>query len=512
MLTVSVSAHIGPHLRLISSEASVHGLGANIPDRVTRQCHRTQHYDTQRPCTERLSVCRANRAILASTELELQPVASPDRPPKGGRFGDRVEDDARYNRVDLSAEHAYEARQSLLATVAKGEARMDLAEAALQIAAEDDAIASHTVVRLPVGSYRQRLNKLAQGARNALGSLPKDAKSEDQVQAVENFLWEQQRFRLPHFGRSNVPQQAKVDHPGVYEDARHAYLHEVLIRRVGCSAALAVIYGDVMQRLLVMGALNFGVRVECRDLNVLPTAEVLPGMTREVAAAGGAMLNLCSQDVLLEVLRFLKRAYWPFAWDSSGGPESGGGFRDAAMDALQGAASAELQAIAQAAAHRLERGIWTSPGAGDLRRALAATERLATIFGDRHPQERRDAGVLLLHAGHPAQALAELQEYCRTEAAEEAPLKDRHLVDQLQAYLSAMLSIDTSNSGNGNGSTDNGSGTGSTAQPDSNGSTSNGSTNISNINDPGVPPLRVGTELGRVPPAVQADRRVPLTW
>lgn len=52
--------------------------------------------------------------------------------------------------------------------------------------------------------------------------------------------------------------------------------------------------------------------------------QVLPGMTREVAAAGGAMLNLCSQDVLLEVLRFLKRAYWPFAWDSSGGPESGG--------------------------------------------------------------------------------------------------------------------------------------------------------------------------------------------
>ena len=52
--------------------------------------------------------------------------------------------------------------------------------------------------------------------------------------------------------------------------------------------------------------------------------QVLPGMTREVAGAGGGMLNLCSQDVLLELLRFLKRAYWPFAWDSSGGPESGG--------------------------------------------------------------------------------------------------------------------------------------------------------------------------------------------
>lgn len=57
----------------------------------------------------------------------------------------------------------------------------------VQIAAEDDAIASHTVVRLPVGSYRQRLNKLAQGARNALGSLPKDAKSEDQVQVSPDY-------------------------------------------------------------------------------------------------------------------------------------------------------------------------------------------------------------------------------------------------------------------------------------------------------------------------------------
>jgi len=36
-----------------------------------------------------------------------------------------------------------------------------------------------------------------------------------------------------------------------------------------------------------------------------------------------------------------------------------GGFRDAAESALHGAASAELQAISAAAAHRLTRGIWT---------------------------------------------------------------------------------------------------------------------------------------------------------
>ena len=61
---------------------------------------------------------------------------------------------------------------------------------------------------------------------------------------------------------------------GVWEDARHAYLHEVLIRRVGCSAALAVVYADVMQRLLATGALDFAVRIDCSDYGALPKSEV----------------------------------------------------------------------------------------------------------------------------------------------------------------------------------------------------------------------------------------------
>ena len=56
-----------------------------------------------------------------------------------------------------------------------------------------------------------------------------------------------------------------------------------------------------------------------------------------------------------------------------------GGFRDAALCLLEGAESAELQAISRVAEHRLARGIWTSPGAGDLRRALAAAQRLAIL-------------------------------------------------------------------------------------------------------------------------------------
>lgn len=394
----------------------------------------------------------------------------PNKPQRGGQAGADVEDDARYNRVDLSEQHAYEARQAFLTAVSCSEARMNLAEAALQISAEDDAIASHTVVRLPVSAYHQRLIKLAEGAEQTLAALPADSPLETQVQAVELFLWERQRFRLPRSGRSNVPEMSTVDHPGVFEDARHAYLNEVLIRRVGCPAALAVIYGDVMRRLLTSGALSCGVRVECQDLSVLPTSEVLPDLTRAVAVAGGTTLNLCSQLVLLEVLRFLKRAYWPFAWDSTVGPSSGG-FRDAAKNILQGAASAELKAIAQAAAHRLERGIWTSPGAGDLRRAVAASERLATVFGDAHPRERRDAAVLLLHAGKFAQAHAELQEYLRTDVSKADPLKDRELVNQLLEYAS----------------------------------------NVVNDDDRCVP-LTVSSQLGRAPPKAQTGRKMPLTW
>jgi predicted dithiol-disulfide oxidoreductase (DUF899 family) len=47
--------------------------------------------------------------------------------------------------------------------------------------------------------------------------------------------------------------------------------------------------------------------------------QVLPNVTRQHAAAANGVLNTCSRDVLLELLRFLKRAYWPFSWDSSSG-------------------------------------------------------------------------------------------------------------------------------------------------------------------------------------------------
>ena len=63
--------------------------------------------------------------------------------------------------------------------------------------------------------------------------------------------------------------------------------------------------------------------------------------------------------------------------------------------------------------------------AGDLRRALAAAERLALLCGD---AERRDGGVLLLHAGRAAEAAAELGAYAVCAAAAAAPASERRLV------------------------------------------------------------------------------------
>ena len=56
-------------------------------------------------------------------------------------------------------------------------------------------------------------------------------------------------MRIPNSGRSNLPAAAKVAHPGVWEEARHAYLNEALTRRIASPACLAILYADIMQRL-----------------------------------------------------------------------------------------------------------------------------------------------------------------------------------------------------------------------------------------------------------------------
>ena len=62
-------------------------------------------------------------------------------------------------------------------------AGINLAEAALQVAAEDDAIVSHSTVRLPIQSFLQRIDRLASNMRSAvLQKMPEDATPDDILQ------------------------------------------------------------------------------------------------------------------------------------------------------------------------------------------------------------------------------------------------------------------------------------------------------------------------------------------
>lgn len=394
-----------------------------------------------------------------------------------------AETDIRYRRADFSEVHSFEARQAFVRNIAHGEAGINLADAAFQIAAEDDALVSHSSVKLPVQQYAKRMQRMAEDiARNKLSHMPSigsDRDPEAVLQVVQQYLYTKQRFQLPLTNLSGVPEHTRVDHPGVWENAKHAYLHETLISKKGIAAVLAVLQADVLQRLMKLGAVEFVVRTDCSDFTRIPTFVILPGMTRRmITKSDGSLLNTCTSDAIIQILRFLKRAYWPFAWDSSQGLAAdsrglgiGGGFADAAKVALEGEADAAMQAIARTAKHRLERGIWTSPGAGDLRRAKAACERLVLIAGEEFPAERRDLAVILLHCGFLSQAYAELRAYSATEVAQSASAEEKQLVRRLIALVQKEAD----------------------AQPK-------------------AEPLTVKSALAAEAPSMDTDRMIPLTW
>ena len=122
------------------------------------------------------------------------------------------------------------------------------------------------------------------------------------LQVVKSQLFNEKQFRAPTYGRSNVPFNSILDHPGIWENASQAYLHEVLIRKKGIAATLAIIFAQVrhheesqyyskasgltilnsvppgketdgsllaqvMQNLIACGAISFAVRIDCSELD-----------------------------------------------------------------------------------------------------------------------------------------------------------------------------------------------------------------------------------------------------
>mmetsp|Transcript_30207 Transcript_30207/g.67015 ORF Transcript_30207/g.67015 Transcript_30207/m.67015 type:complete len:311 (+) Transcript_30207:86-1018(+) len=293
----------------------------------SRQCSTSYYIEPSRRAhtrRERHQGWRCNSARHPEL-LSKGPTIVTDRPD--------IEADVRYRRADMSTLFAYTARWQLAKNLSRGEPGLRLGEAALLVCAEDDAIASHSTVPFPVDAFLARIDKMveevekqrlaplrSQSASSSSGGGPSAA---DVVREVEAYLYETQRISVPPYGRSNLPSRGMVDHPGVWEDARWAYLNEALVRRRAHPAAAAILYAEVMRRLLARGVIDFAVAMDTRDFTSLPRAVILPGITRDMllssregpaaAAAAAAsslgdavsadiVLNTCTSETLAELL------------------------------------------------------------------------------------------------------------------------------------------------------------------------------------------------------------------
>ncbi len=116
------------------------------------------------------------------------------------------------------------AREQFLRIAHLPDERIDLAEAALWIAAEQ-------YEGLDVPSYLARLAEFAEHARPSVCSA---ATPEQRIAALNRFLYDEQSFRG---NRSD------------YYDARNSFLNEVIDRRTGIPITLAVVYLSIGARL-----------------------------------------------------------------------------------------------------------------------------------------------------------------------------------------------------------------------------------------------------------------------
>lgn len=106
----------------------------------------------------------------------------------------------------------------------RSEQELDLAEAALLIAAEE-------YPDLDVAGYLRRLDELAEGLR---GKLPENPDLEHTVAALNRFMFEEQGF------------SGDTEN---YYDPRNSFLNEVLDRRRGVPITLSIIYMELGWRL-----------------------------------------------------------------------------------------------------------------------------------------------------------------------------------------------------------------------------------------------------------------------
>ncbi|XP_022993790.1 uncharacterized protein LOC111489694 isoform X1 [Cucurbita maxima] len=303
---------------------------------------------------------------------------------------------------------------------------VDLAKAALYIAAEDDSLVSHSSVPLPVDAFVHRINDLSMGYcthyKSSFNLSP-----ESLLESIERYLYVMKGFR-----RTSCKAQT---------EPRALYLHTVLTHRTGSAALLSLIYSEILKMLRLWSLLDFDVEIyHPHDDFSLPTAyHKLKGKESDQPHI------ITTQSLLVEILSNLKESFWPFQQNQSRSLFLRAADVANCSDRSNATEESGFQlASAKAAQHRLERGVWTSVRYGDMRRALSACERL--ILLDVDPKELRDYSILLYHCGYYEQSLEYLKLYQETKNSssptDTLSCQEEEAVDHLMKRLALIMMED----------------------------------------------------------------------
>ncbi|XP_051149478.1 uncharacterized protein LOC127264124 isoform X2 [Andrographis paniculata] len=275
--------------------------------------------------------------------------------------------------------------------------KVDLGRAALHIAAEDDSLTliSHSSLPLPTHDFIPTFYSLSMDYCSHYSSSYRSS-PEAFLECLDRYLYVDRGFR-------RTADQTKH---------RALYLNSVLRHRLGSVSMLSIIYSEILKVLRIWGVVDFDVEIFFpRDSHSCPK-----GYQKQKSTESDQLHVMTTQSLLVEMLKDLKNAFWPFQVDRPRSP-----FLRAAQAAQcligqnNNKESLFELASAKAARHRLQRGAgaWTISRFGDIRRALAACERLILLKTD--PKELRDYAVLLYHCGFYEESLHFLKLYQHTK-------------------------------------------------------------------------------------------------
>lgn len=142
---------------------------------------------------------------------------------------------------------------------------IDLGRVALEIAAEDDALVSHSSVALPVEAYISRLDDLSmEFCRHFLP--PRGAPPNVFPMNLERFMYIHKDFK-----------RTPVSNAG---DVRGLYLNMVLTRHTGSVIMLALIYSEILKMVKIYGLLDHDIEIDVpHHPTQLPRGHILSNLS-----------------------------------------------------------------------------------------------------------------------------------------------------------------------------------------------------------------------------------------